>query len=187
MNPLLYFKVLLLIERVGIVPKTNKNFHKVRAADRGRGWPPVPGTPPIGNPQNVIDVPDLDAVDLTALTKLHCDLSFLDRDYAGWDFYHGVDGKPISGRGKRFEFMTWDPGREVGSDVVHAYFEELGFYGHAGAFTAFVKQRKPVGSYASIPDDNACWRFSDGRRELRHEWINLGWADRLVFVAFREL
>ncbi len=162
------------------------------------GGHPFRGTP-IGNPQNVIEVPDIDAVDLTALTKSHCDLTYLDSDYAKWDFYRGVDGKPISGRGKRFEFLTWEPKRDVKSDEVRAYFKERGFYGHTGAFTAFVKERKPAGYHASIPDDNGCWRGSDGRlcvpssyfvgvyRGLDQFWLDLGWGSDWVFVAFREL
>lgn len=162
------------------------------------GGHPFRGTP-IGNPQKVIEVPDIDAVDLAELTKSRCNLTFLDGDYERWDFYRGVDGNSISGRGKRFEFMTWEPKRQVSSKEVREYFQAKGFSGHTGAFTAWVKERKPQGYHASIPDDNGCWRHSDGplcvpgscfdggHRELRHGWLDVGWRSFWVFVAFREL
>lgn len=166
--------------------------------DASSGGQPFRGTL-MTDARNVIEVPDLDAVDLTALTESHCNLTFLDGDYERWDFYRGVDGNSISGRGKRFEFMTWEPKRRVSSKEVREYFQAKGFSGHTGAFTAWVKERKPQGYHASIPDDNGCWRHSDGRlfvpcscfdgghRELRHGWLDVGWRGFWVFVAFREL
>jgi hypothetical protein len=162
------------------------------------GGHPFRGTP-IGDARNVIEVPDIDAMDLTALTKSHCGLAYLDRDYAKWDFHRGIDGNPISGRGKRFEVMTWEPKRNVKSDEVRAYFKDRGFYGHTGAFIAFIKERKPKGCHASIPEDNGCWRSSDGRlyvpysnfndsdRGLGQGWLGCDWVSAWVFVAFREL
>ncbi|MBP9747641.1 hypothetical protein KBD13_01760 [Patescibacteria group bacterium] len=172
---------------------------KLAHHDAPTGGHPFRGTP-IGDARNVIEVPDLDAVDLTALTKSHCGLMYLDSDYAKWDFHRGIDGNPISGRGKRFEVMTWEPKRHVKSDEVRAYFKERGFYGHTGAFTAFIKERKPKGCHASIPEDNGCWRSSDGRlyvpysnfndsdRGLIQGLLDSDWASVCwVFVAFREL
>lgn len=163
------------------------------------GGHPFRGTR-IGNPQNVIEVPDMAAVDLTAATEKELNLTYLDSDYAKWDFYRGVDGTPISGRGKRFEFLTLEPKRQVSSREVREYFQAKGFSGHAGAFTAWFKERMPQDHHASIPDDNGCWRrsngrlcvpcsyFSDGNRLLDSCWLDGDdWDDRWVFVAFREL
>ncbi len=163
------------------------------------GGHPFRGTP-MTDARNIIEVPDLDATDLTALTEKHCDLTFLDSDYRRWDFWKGcLDGKPINGRGKRFEFMTWEPKREVSSKEVREYFQTRGFSGNAGAFTAWVKERKPQGYYASIPDDNGCWRRSGGdlyapssyfggdRRGLDRAWVGYPWDGDWSFVAFREL
>lgn len=166
--------------------------------DASSGGHPFRGTS-IGDACNVIEVPDIDAMDLTALTKSHCGLTYLDRDYAKWDFHRGIDGNPISGRGKRFEVMTWEPKRNVKPDEVRAYFKNRGFYGHTGAFTAFIKERKPNGYHASIPEDNGCWRYSagglcvprssldDDNRALYQSWLDNDWDSGWVFVAFREL
>lgn len=149
---------------------------------------------------NEILMPDIDAVDLTALTKSHCDLTYLDGDYAEWNFYVDVDGRPISGRGKRFECMTWTPGRDTKSDEVRVYFKKRGFYGHAGAFTAWVKERKPQGYHASLPENNGCCRdseegffcppfsyFGSNDRKLALNRAGIRWENVWVFIAFREL
>lgn len=150
--------------------------------------------------RNIIEVPDLDATDLTALTEKHCDLTFLDGDYRRWDFWKGcLDGRPISGRGKWFEFMIWEPKRKVLPGEVREHFQTNGFFGNAGAFTAFVKERKPVGYHASIPEENGCWCDSDGNlyapysvfgsgpRALGRLWVGRPWGGDWSFVGFREL
>lgn len=151
------------------------------------------------DPANIILVPDLDAVAITALAKKQCKLNYLDGDYEKWDHLTGLDNKPISGRGKKFEVLTWQPGRNVSSDQVRKYFEDNGFSGHTAAFTAWVAQHSPEGYHASIPEDNACSRdsgddlcapfsyFGDGGRKLDRRWVGGDWDDRWCFVAFREL
>ena len=147
----------------------------------------------------IIEVPDMAAVDLTALTKECCNVTYLDDIYAEWDFYRGMDRSVISGRGKRFEFMTWKSGCKVGPKEVRAYFKGHGFYGHAGAFTAWVKERKPQGFHASIPDDNECLcycggglcapfsTFGEHARELCYRWVNGLWDPCWTFVGFCEV
>lgn len=180
-----------------IIDRWRAGLPKPAHHDAPSGGHPFRGTP-IGDARDVIEVPDIDAVDLTALTKSHCDLTYLDGDYAKWDLHRGVDGTPISGRGKRFELLTWRPKRDVNSDQVRAYFKERGFSGHTGAFTAWVKERKPEGYHASIPDDNGCWRgsggclyvpcsyFDGGNRRLDRSCPDSDWDSHWVFVAFRE-
>lgn len=149
--------------------------------------------------ENIITVPDLSAVDLTALTKKNCSLTYLDSDYPSWDFYKDLDGKPISGRGKIFEVLTWKPKKSVTSEEVRQYFCGRGFSGHSGAFTAWVGERKISGYQASIPDENSCWRdpesglcapfsiFYGVHRDLRFVVIDHEWGRDLSFIAFREL
>lgn len=151
------------------------------------------------DPANIILVPDLDAVAITALAKRRCELTCLDGDYEKWDYLTGLDDKPIRGRGKKFEVLTWKPGRNVLSSQVRKHFEDKGFSGYTAAFTAWVAQHSPNGYYVSIPEDNACWRGSGGRlyapdsvfddddRKLFHGWIGSPWDDGWSFVGFREL
>ena len=158
---------------------------------------------------NIVIVPDISAVELTAQVKRgvkvgdkELPLTHLDSDYEKWGFYGGVDGKPISGRGKKFEAMIWKPelksGETITSEAVREHFRKLVFYGHAGAFTAWRKTCGLSGYHASIPEDAGCWRYSGGlyvpysifvgdRRELYHGWLGDGWDGRWSFVAFCEI
>ena len=149
--------------------------------------------------ERFIFVPDVEATELTAIAKQELDLTYINSDYELWDYYQGNDGKPISGRGKVFEVMMWKPGREVSTEEVRRHFEAEGFTGHAGAFTQWRRVCGLQGFHASIPDDNGCWRrsdgalcapysyFSDGYRKLDHRWVNGRWDLSWSFVAFREL
>ena len=147
-----------------------------------------------------IFVPDVEATELTAIAKQELDLTYITPDSEPWDYYQGNDGKPISGRGKVFEVMTWKPGRDVSSDEVREHFEKEGFYGHAGAFTQWRRTCGLSGYHASIPDNNGCWRRSDGRlhapcsyfgsgeRSLNQGWVDYPWRGGFwSFVAFREV
>lgn len=154
----------------------------------------VMGAPAMG----IITVPNLSAVDLTAHVKKSCNLTRLDSDYVR-DFYKDLNGKPISGRGKSFEFLVWNPKKDVTSEAVRKYFQERCFSGHTGAFTAWVGERIPSGYHASIPDDSGCWRgyggrlfapcsgFGDSSRILSLCLVDGVWYSNWSFVAFREV
>ncbi len=159
--------------------------------------------PTTTSPTNIVIVPDMLAIDLIAATKRELNLTYLDSEYAAWDYYRGVDGTVINGRGKKFEVMVWKPelkpGERITSEAVRSHLRELGFHGHTGAFTAWRKTCALSGYHASIPEDNSCWRHSDGRlcvpssdfdgglRGLYRDWLGNDWSGRCSFVAFREI
>jgi hypothetical protein len=177
------------------------NDWRAEQPQQGVGGHPFRGTSITD--RNIIVVPDLAAVDLTALAKSELNLTYLDPDYEQWNYYRGNDGKEISGRGKRFEVLIWKPelasGAYINSEPVRKHFRDLGFYGHAGAFTQWRRTCGLEGYHVSIPEDNGCWRdsdgrlyapysyFDDGRRELGHDWVGRKWNGYWSFVAFREL
>lgn len=153
---------------------------------------------------NIVVVPDMPAVELIALAKKDLSLTYLDSDYATWDFHISFDGKPVEGRGKRFEVMVWKPelGRDdsISAEAVREHFRKFGFHGHAAAFTQWRRQNADVmGYHATLPKDCACWRSPGGglyvptsgfdavNRWLRNVWLGDGWGDDWSFVAFREL
>lgn len=156
---------------------------------------------------HIVVVPDMSAVELTALTKRcvrvgdkELPLTYLDPGYENWDFYRGIDGSVISGRGQSFETLVWKPelvaNDVISSDAVRIYFRELGFYGHAGAFTEWRRTCGLMGRHASIPEDNDCWQHSDGEfcvpyssfdghyRSLDQCWIDDDWDGNWSFVGF---
>lgn len=153
---------------------------------------------------NVVVVPDLSAVELTAVAKRDLQLTHIDSDYERWDYYTGVNGLRIEGRGKKFEVLIWKPelgpNDVIASKTVRGYFQEQGgFHGHAGAFTQWRRACGLQGYHASLLDDNACWRHPDGRlgvpssyfvggrRELYRFWLDYDWHANWSFVAFREV
>ena len=162
-------------------------------------------------PRPIITVPDLDAVELTALTKAEAKLTRVDEEYAAWDFWKGcLDDALICGRGKRFEVLTWQPPVDstIGTEVARSYFKKYGFSGNAGVFTALVGQFKPqAGFFTSVPEDNGCWRSSKqslyipvyyaaaGCRGLCRDRLKIGdsqgrptgWDRRWTLVGFREV
>lgn len=112
--------------------------------------------------RNIIQVPDMSAVELTALAKRDLNLTCLDRDYAEWDFYHDVNGDSIPGRGKQFEVMVWRPeleaGESISSQQVRNHFSQIGFIGNTAAFTEWRRQNPSLlGFHASILEDKDCW------------------------------
>jgi hypothetical protein len=158
--------------------------------------------------QHIVIVPDIFAVELTALTKRgvrvgdgELPLTNLDSDYERWDFYRGVDGSVISGRGQCFETLVWKPkfkdDETISSEAVRVHFRELGFYGHAGAFTEWRRTCGLTGWHISIPENNGCWRHPRGGlyvpysvfvsrdRELNQDWFGHAWDERWSFVGFR--
>lgn len=155
--------------------------------------------PSAPDPANIILVPDLDAVTITALAKRQCKLNYLDRDYEKWDYLISLDKKPISGRGRRFEVLTWKPNWSVSSDEVRKYFQKKGSSGHTAAFTAWVAQHSPEGYHASIPEDSghasrsppnggrASDRDRRSRKTARRGRRRSRASRRWCFVAFREL
>ncbi|MDO8584489.1 MAG: hypothetical protein Q7R83_04915 [bacterium] len=158
---------------------------------------------------NIVVVPHIAAVDLTALLMEERDFtcSDLDPDYAYWNYYRAIDGKPISGQGKRFEVLVWKPKlapwATIASNSVRRHFRRFGFYGHTGAFIQWLRIRGFTGYHASILDDNNClldrhnchcslsaYSVHHNRQIIRqivprphiHEW-RCGWS----FVGFREI
>ncbi|MDD2785268.1 MAG: hypothetical protein PHS79_00060 [Patescibacteria group bacterium] len=152
---------------------------------------------------NIVVVPDLAAVDLTALAKREFNLSGLDNDHDRWDYYTDLKGQPIRGRGLKFKVMIYRPeiGSEesVSSEAVRVYLRECKFYGHTGAFTQWCRTCGLIGRYASIPEDDACYRdasgylripyfyFGGGSRLIDQCWLDGYWDDRWSFVGFREV
>lgn len=156
-------------------------------------------------PPQIICVPDMPATELTEALKRECRLTYLDPDQARWNFYTGVDGNLISGRGKKYEVIVWKPellpGEVISSEAVREHFRALDAHGNVGAFTAWLRQVKdPIGYYASIPENNDCWRsprslrlfapcsiFGPDYRKLRQHWFDDGWHGDWSFVGFREI
>ncbi|MFA6429539.1 MAG: hypothetical protein WCV84_03520 [Patescibacteria group bacterium] len=148
---------------------------------------------------NILLVPDLSAVALTAFAEKRLRLTRLDRGYKDWDYYRGQDGTEILGRGRWFEPLIWTPGRSVGSEEVRGYFRDKGFHGDAGAFTAWRLTCGLNGWHASVPDDNGCWRhpggylcapyssFDGGDRGLYQGRVGGLWHVLFSFVGFREV
>ena len=118
---------------------------------------------------SIVVVPDLSAIDLTALAKRDLDLTYIDPDYAQWDYYTGVDGSVIKGRGLTFEALVVPKtdikpsDKNASSEEIHAYFHGRGFAGHAGAFTQWRRQNPGLSGYhATVLEENACWRYDGG-------------------------
>ncbi|MFA6447117.1 MAG: hypothetical protein WCW31_02555 [Patescibacteria group bacterium] len=151
---------------------------------------------------DIVVVPDLAAVDLTALVEKELKLTYLESDYKRWDYYRGVDGKEIPGRGRKYEVFFFQPksGEAVSSEAVRNYFKDLGgFYGHAGAFTQWCRVCGLHGYYATVLEDSDCYRDVSGglgvpcsrfevkHRELNMHWSAAGWRGGRSLVGFREL
>lgn len=162
------------------------------------------GTPYRGgaNGKNIIVVPDMAAVDLTALVIQELNLTPDElRWYEEWDYYLDMNRNPISGRGKSFKWDLWKPGCKISSDEVREYFKARGFYGHAGAFTQWCRVYGLQGHHASIPDYKNCMHvyrqghsefvpsssINDDERELRGYGAFHSWPEYWSFVGFSEL
>ncbi len=143
-----------------------------------------------------ITVPNLHQTDFLDLVKTRCDLTYL---YPGYrDEYMFSEW---TGRGRTFRFLIWTPGRTVASREVREYFKAKGFYGHASAFMAWIADKKPVGLYATIPDDKDCFlmnsrrgtiyvplfQSTNGQRKLDWNDYYTDWGGDQSFVGFREL
>lgn len=153
---------------------------------------------------NIVVVPDMAAVELTAATKRDLRLTHLDGDYAAWDFYCGVNGHPIEGRGQKLEALIVPKtdikpsGETVSLKYAWECLLERGYIGHVGGFTQWRRQNRGLmGYHLSIPEDNACWRHSDGdlcvpfsyfngdSRELGRRWLGYGLIGGESVVGFR--
>jgi hypothetical protein len=150
---------------------------------------------------NIVVVPDLAAVELTALVKRELGL-FVEPDYERWDYYIDINSQPIPGRGLKFEALVWKPELKpdemISSEAVRKYFRDLGAFGHTGAFTQWRRTCGLEGSHASIPEDEACWRnppkvdlgapccvLSNTRRWFLPACVKSGWWASDSFVAFK--
>lgn len=154
-------------------------------------------------PPNVVLVPDVSATELT--TAFAPKLTYLDPDYANWDFYTDRNGDPVPGRGKRFEVRIWKPGRIVSSEEVREHFRQDGFEGHVGAFTQWFRRRfKSLHGrveYATVPPESQCRRrhpndsfihvphslFDGCYVQLHLILVSGSWAPDWSFVGFREV
>ncbi len=170
-----------------------------------RPIPPSTGATliPTAGRGDTIFVPDIDAAALVAFAR--CKMTYIEW-YDRWNFFIGLDKKPISGRGKTFETLIWRPNRNISSEEVRKYFAARGFDGHTAAFIAWAACHNPEGIYVTIPEENACRRdvsgnlrvpvFSsnDRQRVLSKDLLNGGyilgnpdWLPQYCFVGFREL
>jgi len=150
-------------------------------------------------------VPNLSPADLVALAMEKGNLTHLDPDLVAWNYcqYRVEEGRPpriLEVRGKRYEVLTWKPGKGVTSQQVRDHFKDSGADGNTAAFVAWITETKPAGYHASIPSDDALlFRLSDGylcapyfdcgdaHRKLNLRDIEGGWRVSCVFVAFREI
>lgn len=149
-------------------------------------------------PSNLVIVPDLLAVDLTALAAKELRLTHLDSDYGSWDYYRDLKGGVIEGRGLTLEYFVWTPGKRVTSNEVRVHFKELRCFGHTGAFSQWLRKQTDLqGFYATIPEDSACSLGPDGNlgvpyfysgggyRKLLMDPLGADWGDGWSFVGFR--
>ncbi len=152
---------------------------------------------------NIVIVPHMAAVDLTALVEKKFKLKFLDPNYRRWNYYRDVDGSEIPGPGRKYEVLVWNPELEpkefISSDAIRDHFRRLNAFGHAGAFMQWRRVCGLSGHHATILEDSDCYRdeggnlrvlysrFVDGDRRLDMSWFDNDWDDNWSFVAFREL
>lgn len=126
---------------------------------------------------NIVVVPDLSADELTATAKHALRLTYFHSLYEQWDYYTDLSGKPILGRGLKFETIIVLK-TEIKSGIVswtyaRDHLRELGFFGHVGAFTQWRRQNPtPTGFHASIPEDRACLRDHHGNLCAPYSYIN---------------
>jgi len=162
-------------------------------ASEPHGGHPYRSAPSAASSAEIIQVPDLPAADLIKLAEKRIDLTYLNPDLASWDFMQNE-------RGKKYEVMTWAPGRDVSSADVRDYFNERRFSGNTAAFISWLMEKQPYGYHASIPEDEQLWCdpesgglcapyfYRDGaRRRLDLHGVRDDWRGRWVFVAFREI
>lgn len=155
---------------------------------------------------NIVVVPDMSAVDLTALIEKDLKITHLGSDYKQWDYFHDADGLEIFGRGRKYEVLVWTPewkaNHFISSAIVRGKFKEFGdFYGHAGAFVCYSRVTECRHSLVTILDEKCCCRiangdlcvphysgfFERGGGELSLEPLGTGWGGGWCFVGFREL
>ncbi len=155
-------------------------------------------------PSGILVVPDLAAVDLTALVKKNLRLQHVDPSYESWNYDEGLDGAPIPGRGRPFNYLCWTPEfvpeTPISPETVRKHFYDLGFRGHVAAFTWWRSISGLGGRYASIPEDNGCWRSGKGPLCFPHAYFGIGYrtlsngtsmesslSGDWTFVGFQEL
>ncbi len=149
----------------------------------------------------IITVPDLPAADLTALMLKERGFTHCDPDLRHYDYYRGLDGLEITGRGRRYEVMIWNPGKTVEEKVspeeVRGHFQGLGAFGHSGALIQWPRVISVYGFFATVPPENACHRgptgvlsaltvdIGPGGSKLSLQPVNNGWSHIWGFVGFR--
>src|SRR3989339_380556 len=105
---------------------------------------------PVANLVTVV-VQSIPAPQLVEWVKGKLTLTYLNLNFATWDFLRGEGGK-------RFEVLTWAPGRWVSSDEVRTYFRGKGSVGNTAAFLSWIGETNPEGYWVSIPEDEHLWR-----------------------------
>ena len=152
---------------------------------------------------NIVVVPDMAALDLTALVEKELNLTYLESLYRKWDYHVGNDGTEIVGRGRRYEALIWKPelryGEGISSIAVRRHFKKEKAYGHPGAYMQWRRTCGLSGYHASIFDDRACYEtptgvlfisfscFLEGFSAIRLQFIGTEWSRDFSFVAFREI
>lgn len=152
-----------------------------------------------------VDVPNLSAHELVAITKKESGIGFIQL-YEDWNFYRRRGFGSIHGPGRRFEVGVWkrDPTdeRAISLQRVQWVFARLGFRGNVGAFIQWLRGTQPEGYYATVLEENEGYSLDertllpayssdqDGRRldviPLLRE-SSAGEVYKYSFVAFREL
>ncbi len=167
---------------------------------------PSPGNKGVANlVQGIVVVPDLNAASLEEFVghrRYPYSPTRLQHSVGGsWDYFTGIDGRQISGRGKRFRYLILKDRMKTRmfSESVREYFQEKGYYGHTAAFLVWLTWCGVQTRCATIPEDNACYSVlgnrllapyasgsSEGHFVCYHD-ISMSWDEDFTFVAFREL
>lgn len=153
---------------------------------------------------DLVTIPDLSATELIAHMQHRIGLKHLDYPFTCWAFDFDRHGQFIGGRGRIFEVATWSPQvgekNRLSSEAIRAHFAERGYSGHVGAYLAWhlaLGERR--GSFACIPDDDACYLdprlrlwvpysyAAPGNTSLRLCPQSEPWDSPVTFIAFRPL
>jgi hypothetical protein len=150
---------------------------------------------------HIITVPDLAAVELTALMLQERGFTDCHPDLLCWDYYRGLDGSEIAGRGRTYEASIWIPRLKIEEDISsekeRGHFQNMNAFGHVGAFIQCLRVIPFMGFFATIPPDNECWcglpnclsavvaDIGPGSRSLNRRFVSIPWNHLWAFIGFR--
>lgn len=158
--------------------------------------------------KGIVTVPDLDAASLEKFVGErrypYCPTQLQRSVEGSWDYFTGIDGGRISGRGKRFQYLAFKDRirTHMFSEDVRNHFRKQGYYGHTAAFLVWLTWCGIQTRCATIPEDNACYSVPGGRllapytssmscsgrtRFVSYQDISMSWDEDFTFVGFREL